>query len=200
MQAVADLQSSFPFPLRMFDSDNGSEFINHDVADWLRERDIAQTRSRPYKKNDQATVESKNNHVVHKHAFHWRYDTAEELALLAPQIDGSDAHALLTALARPGREVVAKLGPDGAAALVDGQLLEAAGHRVDVVDTVGAGDAFVAGYLSARLDGQDVPGRLERANACGALACTAPGDWEGAPDGAALGAFLHGGEADPVSR
>lgn len=45
-------------------------------------RDIAQTRSRPYKKNDQATVESKNNHVVRKHAFYWRYDTATELALL----------------------------------------------------------------------------------------------------------------------
>ena len=71
---------------------------------------------------------------------------------------------------------------------------------MDVVDTVGAGDAVVAGYPSARLDGQDVAGRLERANACGALAGTAPGDWEGAPDGAALEAFLHGGEADPVSR
>lgn len=80
--AVADLQGMFPFPLRVFDSDNGSEFINHDVADWLQERDIAQTRSRPYKKNDQATVESKNNHVVRKHAFYWRYDTPEELALL----------------------------------------------------------------------------------------------------------------------
>lgn len=82
VQAVADLQGMFPFPLVVFDSDNGSEFINHDVADWLQERDIAQTRSRPYKKNDQATVESKNNHVVRKHAFHWRYDTREELALL----------------------------------------------------------------------------------------------------------------------
>lgn len=83
VQAVADLQAMFPFPLFVFDSDNGSEFINHDVADWLQERDIAQTRSRPYKKNDQATVESKNNHVVRKHAFHWRYDTPDELALLA---------------------------------------------------------------------------------------------------------------------
>jgi hypothetical protein len=82
VQAVADLQGMFPFPLVVFDSDNGSEFINHDVADWLQERDIAQTRSRPYQKNDQATVESKNNHVVRKHAFHWRYDTPEELALL----------------------------------------------------------------------------------------------------------------------
>jgi hypothetical protein len=82
VQAVADLQGMFPFPLRVFDSDNGSEFINHDVADWLQERDIAQTRSRPYRKNDQATVESKNNHVVRKHAFYWRYDTPHELALL----------------------------------------------------------------------------------------------------------------------
>lgn len=82
VQAVADLQGMFPFPLIVFDSDNGSEFINHDVAAWLQERDIAQTRSRPYRKNDQATVESKNNHIVRKHAFHWRYDTPEELALL----------------------------------------------------------------------------------------------------------------------
>lgn len=82
VQAVGDLEGMFPFPLRVFDSDNGSEFINHDVADWLQTRDIAQTRSRPYRKNDQAAVESKNNHVVRKHAFHWRYDTAEELALL----------------------------------------------------------------------------------------------------------------------
>ena len=80
--AVSDLQGMFPFALRVFDSDNGSEFINHAVADWLQARDIEQTRSRPYKKNDQATVESKNNHVVRKHAFYWRYDTPDELALL----------------------------------------------------------------------------------------------------------------------
>ena len=62
--------------------DCGSEFINHDVAGWLQARDIAQTRSRPYQKNDQAHVESKNNHVVRKHAFYWRYDTPGELELL----------------------------------------------------------------------------------------------------------------------
>ncbi|MFT4156498.1 MAG: transposase family protein, partial [Microbacterium sp.] len=82
LAAVGELREVFPFPMRVFDSDNGSEFINHDVAHWLQARDIAQTRSRPYRKNDQATVESKNNHVVRKHAFYWRYDTAEELSLL----------------------------------------------------------------------------------------------------------------------
>lgn len=76
------LQQRFPFELAIFDSDCGSEFINHEVAGWLQARDIEQTRSRPYQKNDQAHVESKNNHVVRKHAFYWRYDTPEELELL----------------------------------------------------------------------------------------------------------------------
>lgn len=80
--AVDQLTESFPFPVRTFDSDNGSEFINHQVAGWLQARDIAQTRSRPYHKNDQATVESKNNHVVRRYGFHWRYDTPTELDLL----------------------------------------------------------------------------------------------------------------------
>jgi transposase InsO family protein len=74
--------AALPIPDGGFDSDCGSEFINHEVADWLQDRDIAQTRSRPYQKNDQAHVESKNNHVVRKHAFYWRYDTPAELELL----------------------------------------------------------------------------------------------------------------------
>jgi len=79
---IEELQQRFPFALAVFDSDCGSEFINHEVADWLQARDITQTRSRPYQKNDQAHVESKNNHVVRKHAFYWRYDTPAELELL----------------------------------------------------------------------------------------------------------------------
>ncbi len=82
LEGIEALQRLFPFPMTIFDSDCGSEFINHEVAGWLQARDIAQTRSRPYQKNDQAHVESKNNHVVRKHAFHWRYDTAAELDLL----------------------------------------------------------------------------------------------------------------------
>lgn len=82
LEGIEELQGWFPFPMTIFDSDCGSEFINHDVAGWLQDRDIAQTRSRPYRKNDQAHVESKNHHVVRKHAFYWRYDTAAELKLL----------------------------------------------------------------------------------------------------------------------
>jgi hypothetical protein len=82
VEGIEELQKQFPFAMAIFDSDCGSEFINHDVAGWLQARDIEQTRSRPYQKNDQAHVESKNNHVVRKHAFYWRYDTAQELELL----------------------------------------------------------------------------------------------------------------------
>jgi hypothetical protein len=82
LEGIEELRGRFPFTMTIFDSDCGSEFINHDVAGWLQARDIAQTRSRPYQKNDQAHVESKNNHVVRKHAFYWRYDTGQELELL----------------------------------------------------------------------------------------------------------------------
>ena len=81
VEAIEELQQRFPFAMVIFDSDCGGEFINHEVAAWLRDRDIAQTRSRPYQKNDQAHVESKNNHVVRKHAFYWRYD-GQDLELL----------------------------------------------------------------------------------------------------------------------
>jgi hypothetical protein len=82
VEGVEELQQRFPFAMTTFDSDCGGEFINHEVVNWLQAKDIEQTRSRPYQKNDQAHVESKNNHVVRKHAFYWRYDTSEELELL----------------------------------------------------------------------------------------------------------------------
>ncbi len=62
--------------------DNGSEFLNHAVIDWSVDLKIFFTRSRPYKKNDQATIESKNNHLVCKYGFYYRYDTDAELRVL----------------------------------------------------------------------------------------------------------------------
>ena len=71
-----------PFMVTGIDCDNGSEFINHDLVGWAADRKVFFTRSRPYKKNDQATIESKNNHLVRRYGFYHRYDTATELALL----------------------------------------------------------------------------------------------------------------------
>jgi hypothetical protein len=67
-----------PFTVTGLDFDNGTEFLNKAVITWAGERDIYFTRSRPYKKNDQATIESKNNHLVRKYGFYYRYDTSEE--------------------------------------------------------------------------------------------------------------------------
>ncbi len=68
-----------PFEVAGLDFDNGSEFFNHDVIDWATGRRIFFTRSRPYRKDDQATIESKNNHLVRRYGFYWRYDTPETL-------------------------------------------------------------------------------------------------------------------------
>lgn len=67
-----------PYTITGLDFDNGSEFLNQAVIGWAGQRGIYFTRSRPYKKNDQATIESKNNHLVRKYGFYYRYDTDEE--------------------------------------------------------------------------------------------------------------------------
>jgi hypothetical protein len=71
-----------PFEVTGLDFDNGTEFLNKAVIKWAGEREIFFTRSRPYKKNDQATIESKNGHLVRKYGFYYRYDTTEERAVL----------------------------------------------------------------------------------------------------------------------
>jgi 2-dehydro-3-deoxygluconokinase len=68
---------------------------------------------------------------------------------------------------------------------------------VRVVDTVGAGDGFAAGLISAALDGLDDDAALERAAAIGALATTSRGDKDGLPDRAQLAAFLTERSRDP---
>lgn len=58
---VAAIEKALPFAIVGFDTDNGSEFINHDLLKHLRHRDkpVEFTRSRPYHKNDNAHVEQK---------------------------------------------------------------------------------------------------------------------------------------------
>lgn len=95
------------------------------------------------------------------------------------------------------REAIIKLGERGCYAEADGEQLWREAIPVTAIDTVGAGDAFVAGYLAERLVGAPLPRRLETAVTAGAFACLTSGDWEGLPrrsDFALLGAV------DPVQR
>ena len=73
---------ALPFPLRGVDSDNGSEFINQHLVRFCRDREIQFTRSRPYKKDDNAHIEQKNWTHVRKLLGWERYDSPEALAAL----------------------------------------------------------------------------------------------------------------------
>jgi len=66
VDALTRLRTTMPFPLRGFDTDNGSEFINEVVLAYCAESKIEFTRARPYRKNDQAWVEQKNGSVVRR--------------------------------------------------------------------------------------------------------------------------------------
>ena len=82
LSALRDAERCIPYQIQGLDCDNGSEFINHEVVAWAASRDIYFTRSRPYRKNDQAAIESKNNHEVRRYGYYFRYDTPAELGLL----------------------------------------------------------------------------------------------------------------------
>jgi hypothetical protein len=77
--ALRDMERTLPFALLGLDSDNGGEFINHHVLQWLqkRPRPVYMTRSRPYKKDDNAHVEQKNWTHIRQWFGYERYGNAE---------------------------------------------------------------------------------------------------------------------------
>jgi hypothetical protein len=80
-EQIEDIESCLPFTLLAFDCDNGSEFLNYHLVRYFSDRpkEVAFTRSRPYKKNDNAHVEQKNwTHV--RQLF--GYDRIEDVALI----------------------------------------------------------------------------------------------------------------------
>jgi sugar/nucleoside kinase (ribokinase family) len=114
------------------------------------------------------------------------FASADELDLLTDAADPVPA-----VLAAGVAEVVVTAGGEGAWAHSDKGAMHRPALPVTVVDSIGAGDAFVAGYLSATLDGLDVKGRLDRAAACGAFCVGAVGDWEALPTREELALLTH---------
>jgi 2-dehydro-3-deoxygluconokinase len=103
-----------------------------------------------------------------------------DLVFAGPEEAALIGEPTLEALAALGpAEVVIKDGARGCTALIDGKRFEHPALSVQVVDPVGAGDAFVAGYLAERLLGNDPEQRLRTAITAGAFAVTVPGDCEG---------------------
>jgi len=83
VQGINTTFELLPFPLLGIDTDNGSEFINYELLNFCKEKKITFTRSRAYKKNDQAHVEEKNGSIVRRIVGYDRYEGKEAWHALA---------------------------------------------------------------------------------------------------------------------
>lgn len=116
-----------------------------------------------------------------------------EATLLTGREEPDDAARVLFEMGP--EQVVVRLGEEGALALgPDGSVVRRPSISVQVVDVVGAGDAFTAGYLSGQLRGWDVGASLELGNVAGGLATTVEGDSEGIPTWAEVQPYVDGTE------
>jgi hypothetical protein len=82
VEAIKYLQSQFPWLLIGVDFDNDSAFMNDVVIPWCREQKFEVTRSRAYKKNDQAFVEQKNGAVVRRLMGYGRFEGVEAAGVM----------------------------------------------------------------------------------------------------------------------
>ncbi len=82
LHALEQAQKICPFPILGLDFDNGREFLNEDMIEWCIRENITYTRSREYKKNDQAWIEEKNGSVIRKNVGRGRFEGKKALRLL----------------------------------------------------------------------------------------------------------------------
>src|SRR5262249_35035114 len=104
----------------------------------------------------------------------------------------STGEQALEKLAKVVPVVAMKLGSKGAVAQRGAERAEVAGLKVDLVDAVGAGDSFDAGFLNQFVRGADLQTCLRSANAAGALSTTRAGGTEAFRDRAHREKFLSG--------
>ena len=106
----------------------------------------------------------------------------DELGLVVDGRAADEADAAAELAASGVSQLVIKRGAGGASVWHEGRAHHAPAIPVTVVDTIGAGDAFTAGYLSGLLDGLHPLDALHRGTVTGAFAVASLGDWEGLPD------------------
>src|SRR5450631_3657262 len=92
VRAMERAQNLFPWLIRGADFDNDSAFMNDVVVPWCRAQKIEVTRSRAYKKNDQAFVEQKNGAVVRRLVGYGRFDGVETTRVLERLYAASRLH------------------------------------------------------------------------------------------------------------
>jgi sugar/nucleoside kinase (ribokinase family) len=99
----------------------------------------------------------------------------QELLGIARTAEGEDLQRAAISLSAPGRLIAVKRGSRGALACRDGELVEHPGFPAQLVDAVGAGDSFNAGFIAGMLAGEPLERCLGVACACGALSTRAVG-------------------------
>ena len=101
LQIALDL---FPFPLKGVDFDNDGAFMNESVVAWCRAQGLDVTRSRAYRKNDQAWVEQKNGAVVRRLVGYGRFEGPASAAAIAPALRRGPSAEPLPAKLQASRE------------------------------------------------------------------------------------------------
>ena len=82
VEGLQEIEKRIPYSQRGIDSDNGSEFINRQLYEYCLKKKIIFTRSRSYKKNDNAHIEQKNYTTVKQVLGYQRFDTEEVFTLM----------------------------------------------------------------------------------------------------------------------
>lgn len=77
LAAIRQVASVIPFHMKGLDTDNGTEFMNYGTIEWCEKQGLTFTRSREYKKNDQAHVEEKNGSIVRRIVGYDRFETTD---------------------------------------------------------------------------------------------------------------------------
>ena len=95
IEALGRARELFPFPLKGVDFDNDSAFMNDLVVPWCREQGLEVTRSRAYRKNDQAWVEQKNGAIVRRLVGYGRLEGLLAAEVLARLYAASRLHSNL---------------------------------------------------------------------------------------------------------
>jgi hypothetical protein len=86
-EAVKSLQIASPIRLEGLHSDNDSAFLNEPLQSWCASQGIPYSRARPYHSNDTCYVEQKNFNIIRQAVGYARYETEQEVALIARLYD-----------------------------------------------------------------------------------------------------------------
>lgn len=81
-KSLERIRDRLPFQMKGVHPDTGGEFINWNLKSWCDSEGIKMTRSRPYRKNDNAYVEQKNGHVIRRFLGYTRYDVVDTVEII----------------------------------------------------------------------------------------------------------------------